>query len=140
MSKRVTISLKDSDYESIEIIAKTKGLTLRDVINQRIKNSLKVDSAVSGIELVKADISAKFLDMKKEISELKNTVGYLQNFLMESVKIDAEYGAYSKIFMTKLVRSVIKGTEEEKDEKVNEAYKESIQEAEDILKKILQEK
>lgn len=127
MSKRITISVKDSVYENMEQIAKKKGCSVRDLLNESIKSSF---------ELKQSD--KKDFQLSKDIKEIQESLSEMFKFIYESQKMNIQQSTYSKNIIAKLARSVSKGTtEEEKDEKINEILKSSITESEEIIKNII---
>jgi metal-responsive CopG/Arc/MetJ family transcriptional regulator len=127
MSKRITISLKDSVYKNMEQVAKKRNCSVRDLVNENIRN---------GFESKTED--QKDFQTSKDIKEIQELLSEMFKFIFESQKINIQQSTYCKNVIAKLARSVSKGTtEEEKDEKINEVYKSSIAESDEIMKNII---
>jgi len=77
MSKRITISLKESEHLEIEKLAKSQSCSVRDVINRRIRESKKIEE----IEMEMRKSNKKIRSLKNSMEELKESNLRVQNLL-----------------------------------------------------------
>lgn len=138
MSKRFCISLKDSEYKTIEEEAKKRGLKPIDIINKSIKDSVKIETVSGNLELLSNKLESEKYDLKKELKELKNVVFNMQKIVIESIRMSTEYASYSKIVLHRLLSGLMKtSTPEEVANKMEEILNESIVDSKKSFDKIL---
>lgn len=124
MSKRITLSLKDSVFKNIEQMARKRNCTVRDLLNECIRKNF--------------EFNINDQEDPRSIKEIQESLSEIYRFIFESQRINIQQSTYSKNIIVKLARSVSKATtEDEKDEKLNEIYKFSITESDEIIKTII---
>lgn len=138
MSKRFTISLKDSECEKIEAEAKKLGLKPIDIINKMIKESAKIEHVNLQVQILNKQFESEKKELKNEIKELKDQVINLHRTLIESMRMNAEYLSYSKISIRSLLMNLMKSkTVEEAQKIMDEILNESIIDAKKSFDKTL---
>lgn len=138
MSKRLCISLRDSEYETIEEEAKKRGLKPIDIINKSIKDSVKIETVSGNVELLSNKLESEKYELKKELKELRDVVFNMQKIVVESVRMSTEYASYSKIVLHRLLSGLMKtSTAEEVANKMEEILNESIVDSKKSFDKIL---
>jgi hypothetical protein len=138
MSKRLCISLRNSEYEAIEEEAKKRGLKPIDIINKSIKDSVKIETVSGNVELLSNKLESERYELKKELKELRDVVFNMQKIVVESVRMSTEYASYSKIVLHRLLSGLMKtSTSEEVANKMEEILNESIVDSKKSFDKIL---
>lgn len=138
MSKRFCVSLKDSEFETIENEAKKLGQKPIDIINRSIKESVNVQSINTTIELLIQKLEQDKIQRDKELQSLKKEMMQLQKITIESIRHNADNLAYIKTSINKLFSNLMnKLTPEEANKKMDEILIEAINESKNSFDKIL---
>lgn len=138
MSKRFCVSLKDSEFETIENEAKKLGQKPIDIINRSIKDSVNVQSINTTIELLIQKLEQDRIQRDKELQNLKKEMMQLQKITLESIRHNADNLAYIKTSINKLFSNLMnKLTPEEANKKMDEILIEAINESKKSFDKIL---
>jgi hypothetical protein len=118
MSKRINISLTDSMYEIYEKESAKIGGKPIDLINKAVKESVDIQKINASLELQikKAEIDKH--ELKNEIKELKDQVINLHKTVIESIRMNADYLAYSKASIRSLLMNLMKSKTTEESQKI----------------------
>ena len=138
MSKRFCISLRDSEYEQIENESNKRGIKPIDIINNAIKESVKIDSVNASVMSLNEKMERENFELKSEIEKIKNSLFYLQKLVTESARMQSELGAFSKVALTKICSNLTKNLPpEEASKRADEIVSESIIEAKKNMDRVL---
>ncbi|KAB8035621.1 hypothetical protein GCL60_16875 (plasmid) [Silvanigrella paludirubra] len=134
MAKRVTISVKDSEYEKLKLSAESKGKKVIDLINKKVKGKSNIGKILKSNE----EIIFENANLKKSINDLQNQINYLQKTIFEVGKLNTEYLAYIKTILTEIVKNTMKDrTKEKVEESINNYLQIAQTESTNEMKKIL---
>ena len=136
MSKRLCISLKDSEYKTIEEEAKKRGIKPIDIINNSIKDSLEIENVSGDIELLSKSLN----EAKKEIDDLKKVVIHFQKMFIETTRVNIENSSYIKVALSRILTNAMKSLDpndaaKKMDEIVNESIIDSKKNFDKIMEK-----
>lgn len=138
MSRRFTISLKNSECEKIENEAKNLGIKPIDIINKMLKESTKIEHIYLQMEMLNKQFNLEKKELRDEIKDLKSQIMNMQKLVIESMRMSSDYLAYSKASMRALLMNLMRSkTVEEAQKIMDEISNESIVDAKKNLDKAL---